>query len=105
MAALLLWRAALLLALLLGGHFLLLNIFDVQFFVLDKMEVSIAGAIKTNHGGHKMNKCSKCGKDSEARRLADGLCVGCQKIKAKTLTDVPNSNFLNARALIQLPQK
>jgi hypothetical protein len=82
-----------------------LNIFDVQFFVLDKMEVSIAGTIKTNHGGHKMNKCSKCGKDSEARRLADGLCVGCQKIKAKTLTDVPNSNFLNARALMQLPQK
>jgi hypothetical protein len=69
------------------------------------MEVSIAGAIKTNHGGHKMSKCSKCGKDSETRRLVDGLCATCQKVKAKTLVNVPASNFLNAKALTRLPQK
>jgi hypothetical protein len=69
------------------------------------MEASIAGTAKTNHGVHKMSKCSKCGKDSEARRLADGLCVTCQKVKAKTLADGPTSNFLNAKTLTQLPQK
>ena len=69
------------------------------------MEASIAGTIKTNHGGHKINKCSKCGKDIEARRLADGLCAKCQKVKAKTLVNGPTSNFLNAKALTQLPRK
>jgi hypothetical protein len=69
------------------------------------MEASIAGTAKTNHGVHKMSKCSKCSKDSEARRLADGLCVTCQKVKAKTLVNGPTSNFLNAKALTQLLRK
>ena len=69
------------------------------------MDVSIAGTIKTNHGGHKMSKCSKCSKDSQARRLTDGLCVMCMKVKAKTLANVPTSKFLNAIALTKLPQK
>jgi len=69
------------------------------------MEVSIAETLKTNHGGHKMSKCSKCGKDNEARRLTDSLCAMCVKVKAKTVVDVPIPNFLNASALTQLPQK
>jgi hypothetical protein len=69
------------------------------------MEASIAGTIKTNHGGHKMNKCSKCGKDSEVRRLTDCLCVMCLKVKTKTVVNVPTSGFLDASALSQLPQK
>jgi hypothetical protein len=67
------------------------------------MEVSIAGKIKTNHGGHKMSKCSNCGKYSEDRRLTDGLCSVCHKVKAKTATNVPTSYFFNANALTLLP--
>jgi NMD protein affecting ribosome stability and mRNA decay len=52
-----------------------------------------------------MRKCSKCGKDIEARRLTDGLCAMCLKVEAKTLVNVPVSNFLNAKALAQLSQK
>ena len=52
-----------------------------------------------------MNKCKKCGKDSEARRLTDGLCTTCLKVKAETVVNVATSKFLNAGALAQLPQK
>jgi hypothetical protein len=52
-----------------------------------------------------MSKYSKCGKDSEARHLTDGLCAVCVKVKAKTVANVPTSNFLNASALTKLPQK
>ena len=69
------------------------------------MEASIAGTIKTNHGGHKMRKCSKCSKDSQARRLTDGLCAMCVKVKAKTVANVPTSKFLNASVLTKIPQK
>lgn len=69
------------------------------------MEASISGTIKSIHGGHKMSKCSKCCKDSEARRLTDGLCSTCLKVEVKMVVNVPTSNFLNARALTQLAQK
>lgn len=102
---LLLGGHALLLALLLGGQKFFLNISVFNSLFLDKIEVSIAGTIKSNHGGHKMSKCSKCGKDSEARRLTDGFCFTCLKVMAKTVANGPAPNFLNAKALTRLPQK
>lgn len=52
-----------------------------------------------------MSKCSKCGKDGQARRFTDGLCAMCVKVKAKTVAYVPTSKFLNASALTKLHQK
>lgn len=69
------------------------------------MEVSIAGKIKTYHIVHKMSKCNMCNNQRQARYLTEGLCFTCVKVKAKTVVNVPTSNFLNAGVLIQLPQK
>ena len=52
-----------------------------------------------------MGKCVKCGKDSEARRLADSVCSICVKTKAKTVVDTPTSNFLNADNLSYLSEQ
>lgn len=52
-----------------------------------------------------MGKCAKCSKESQARRLTDGLCAICVKVKAKTVVNATTSKFLNASALTQLPQK
>jgi hypothetical protein len=52
-----------------------------------------------------MGKCTKCSKESQARRLTDGLCAICVKVKAKTVVNAATPNFLNASALTQLPQK
>jgi hypothetical protein len=52
-----------------------------------------------------MGKCCKCGKESEVRRLTQGLCAMCSKGKAKTVVNAPTSNFLDATALNKLVKR
>jgi len=51
-----------------------------------------------------MGECVKCGKENEVRRLIDGMCSVCAKVKAKTVIDIPTSNFLSAGNLRNLSQ-
>jgi len=52
-----------------------------------------------------MERCLKCEKEGQHRRLTEGLCATCSKKKAKTVINAPTLNFLTVGALNQLPQR
>jgi hypothetical protein len=82
------------------AHHFDLNVFlTINSFIDPGQPSVVEQGKKGNHQGHKMEKCCKCGKESEARRLTQGLCAMCSKGKAKTVANLPTSNFLNASAL------
>ena len=50
-----------------------------------------------------MGHCSKCGKETQVRRLNNGVCAICSKRTAKTIVGAPPTGLLTAGALEQLP--